>query len=325
MCESCGKIFIMQQSIERLPHTEEVIPAVEATCTTFGSTEGKKCRVCNEILEKPKFIDDGHLYYGTTDTTCNECGRLKPIDGLVFELDEETDTYTIVKCEDYRVTTCFSIPMFHEGKVVAKIGDNVFEYKKIYELEIPETIVEIGTEAFRGIQGGETTVKILGKTKIGERAFDHAEIKTIEMPNAICIGKEAFKGCSHLEEIKGITASVIDEMAFEGSQLRFLELCEGVKKIEGGVFGYSSIKSIVIPSSVVSIAGNAFDGYSSGLAAYYKGTEQELEGKPQVKGGLWSSTIYYYSETEPPVNENGEYDGNFWHYGANNSIVVWKK
>ena len=32
-------------------HTEETVPAVPATCTTAGKTEGKKCSVCGEVLE----------------------------------------------------------------------------------------------------------------------------------------------------------------------------------------------------------------------------------------------------------------------------------
>ena len=317
----------MQQSVERLPHTEEVIPALEATCTTFGHTEGKKCGVCNEILEKPEFIDDGHSYptYGTLEIRCSFCNRLKPICELVFELDEETDTYTVTKCEDYHDIAYFSIPMFHEGKVVAKIGEGAFEGKKIYKLEIPETIVEIGKGAFEGLMGS-ANVKISGETRIGERAFYRSEMESIEMPKVTYIGKEAFSGCVLFTEIKGVTASYIGEMAFENcALLKAVELCEGVTEIKSGAFAYSSIKSIVIPSSVTSIAGDAFDDYSADVVAYYKGTAQELEEKPQVKGGLWRGTIYYYSESEPEVNESGEYNGNYWHYDARNSIVVWEK
>lgn len=40
---------------------------------------------------------------------------------------------------------------------------------------------------------------------------------------------------------------------------------------------------------------------------------------------MWRvSDIYYYSENEPEVGENGEYVGNFWYYDAKNSIVVGK-
>ena len=38
------------REIDMIAHTEEILPAVEATCTATGLTEGKKCSVCGEII-----------------------------------------------------------------------------------------------------------------------------------------------------------------------------------------------------------------------------------------------------------------------------------
>ena len=43
-CVECGAIG------GTAAHTEQIIPAVDATCTATGLTEGKKCSVCGEIL-----------------------------------------------------------------------------------------------------------------------------------------------------------------------------------------------------------------------------------------------------------------------------------
>ena len=37
------------------------------------------------------------------------------------------------------------------------------------------------------------------------------------------------------------------------------------------------------------------------------------------------NSLYFYSENEPPLAEDKKaYDGRFWHYGAEDEIVVWE-
>ena len=59
-------------------HTEEVMPAVEPTCTATGLTEGTKCSVCGEILEEQQIVPaKGHQYDDgvvTTQPTCTQKG-----------------------------------------------------------------------------------------------------------------------------------------------------------------------------------------------------------------------------------------------------------
>ena len=101
-CSDCDKLFIKEDGtysettqndlvIKATGHTEEEIPAVAATCTKAGTTAGKKCSVCGEIIEAPKEIpatghkwDDGKVTKEPTETekgvktfTCSECGTTK--------------------------------------------------------------------------------------------------------------------------------------------------------------------------------------------------------------------------------------------------------
>ena len=59
--EDCGET--KAEDIAMLPHTEETIPAVAATCTTAGSTAGVKCSRCQAVLTAPEIIPAlGHKY-----------------------------------------------------------------------------------------------------------------------------------------------------------------------------------------------------------------------------------------------------------------------
>ena len=86
-CSVCGaNISRTNETIAKLPHTEVIDAAVDATCTSTGLTEGKHCSVCDEVLvaqtvvpalvhsydavvTDPTFDADGYTTY-----TCSVCG-----------------------------------------------------------------------------------------------------------------------------------------------------------------------------------------------------------------------------------------------------------
>ncbi|MBQ2384568.1 MAG: S-layer homology domain-containing protein, partial [Oscillospiraceae bacterium] len=60
-------------TINALGHMEEVIPAVEPTCTETGLTEGKKCSVCGEITVAQEEIPAlGHDFVNGECSRCDE-------------------------------------------------------------------------------------------------------------------------------------------------------------------------------------------------------------------------------------------------------------
>lgn len=59
-------------------HTEVTIPAVEATCTTTGNTEGKRCSVCNTVIKQPQTIPlsahiEGTQWYANSTEHSKHC------------------------------------------------------------------------------------------------------------------------------------------------------------------------------------------------------------------------------------------------------------
>ena len=68
-CE-CGETETRE--VAALGHTEEIVPAKEATCTEDGLTEGKKCAVCGETLVAQEVIPAlGHSWKGVECERCD--------------------------------------------------------------------------------------------------------------------------------------------------------------------------------------------------------------------------------------------------------------
>ena len=123
----------------------------------------------------------------------------------------------------------------------------------------------------------------------------------------------------------------IGERAFaECISLTSIALPDGIISVEHSTFVYcSGLTSIILPESLVSIGNWAFEDCSALTSVYYKGTKAEWDeiSIGSTNEALQSATIYYYSETKPPLNGDGTaYDGNYWRYAADGvTPVIWKK
>ena len=77
VCLKCQETESGRESIEKIAHTEEILPGVASTCTAFGQTEGKKCSVCKEILkERTTLAKSDHIAVVVLgkDATCDSHG-----------------------------------------------------------------------------------------------------------------------------------------------------------------------------------------------------------------------------------------------------------
>ncbi len=131
-CSDCEEIIKAQETINKLSHTEEEIPAVSATCTSVGYTAGVKCSACGDILKAPEAVEAlGHtkekipavaatctatgLTEGTKCSVCKEvllAQATTPITGHVEVPHEakaptctEDGYFAYVTCENCNYTT----------------------------------------------------------------------------------------------------------------------------------------------------------------------------------------------------------------------------
>lgn len=77
-CTMCNEILSSEHvETDYAAHTEEIIPAVEATCRSTGLTEGKKCKRCGKILVEQQIVEmTEHNPVALEDTqpTCTQEG-----------------------------------------------------------------------------------------------------------------------------------------------------------------------------------------------------------------------------------------------------------
>ena len=142
----------------------------------------------------------------------------------------------------------------------------------------------------------------------------------------------AFYDCSGLTSITiGNGVDSIGEYAFYYcSGLTSITIPDSVTTIGYSAFRWcSGLTSITIPNSVTTIGYDAFYGCSGLKIVYYKGGKSEWD-KISIgsnNGNLTNASRYYYSATEPTLNDDGTaYIGNYWHYAPDGvTPVIWKK
>ncbi len=261
-----------------------------------------------------------HSY--NADRICENCGYIKPSEGLRYVLNDDESGYICVgigSCDDTYVV----IPSVYNGLPVVAIGEEAFSntnrYPKnsITKMTIPDSVTDIGVSAFSGC-GLLTSINIPasvtiisdktfydcsslteiiipdGVTSIGNGAFsDCNSLTSAAIPSgATCISDNLFYGCESLTDITipdGVTS--IGYHAFEEcSALASINIPDRVTEIYGfAFFRCTSLTSLTIPVSVTSIGDWAFDGCRK-LAEIINNSNLNI-----VKGEIDNGCVAYYA------------------------------
>lgn len=201
--------------------------------------------------------------------------------GLVFEENDNGNEYSVSGYDG--MATEVYIPSQHDGKAVTAIASYAFLLsEKITYVSIPSTVTTIGEFAFYGCTG----------------------LKSITIPDSVNnINSSTFNLCS------GLTSVTIPD---------------SVISIGDGAFNEcSGLTSVTIGNSVENIEALVFRKCAKLQTVYYKGTESSWEDisiVPNDNDYLIDATRYYYSQTEPALDD----EGNYWHY-VDGVITIWEK
>ena len=210
---SCGDSYVADET-PALGHTEEILPAVEPTCTESGLTEGKKCAVCGEILVAQEVVEAlGHDY---VDGSCTRCGLEVIASGW--------SGYTLWKLTSDGVLTISPSGSSYNGKV------NMKHYWKVngvltlpwtpYADQIVKIVVEegvngIGQMAFYDLPNLREVVLADSVDEIYGYNFKNCgNLTTINLEHVKFIRQGAFYGCTGLTDVTFHEEVYIEEWAF---------------------------------------------------------------------------------------------------------------
>ena len=167
------------------------------------------------------------------------------------------------------------------------IDDNAFFANDIDKLVLGKGVEGIGVYAFAGAKNRKQINELTlnqGLKRIGGLSFSAANIKKLVIPSSVeivggaafkgatlleevviedgvkSIGKEIFSGCSKLKELNfpGSVTNIPYFVCYNCPALETVTFAEGVKDIGQDAFRGGIIKEINLPSSIVTLNGNAF-------------------------------------------------------------------
>lgn len=202
-----------------------------------------------------------------------------------------------------------------DGKnyLVTKIGDAAFSEYDILDgnhlitsVKLPETIEEIGNEAFRNCVLLTDLVLPASVQEIGEYAFANTGISQIEVPEGVTeLKKATFFGCDKLVDITlpSTLETIGNEVFYNCDSLEEIELPQNLVTIGDEAFARCyTMTGIKIPDSVTNIGELAFE-LCSALEIIYLGSGLESIGNHAF---MYCSNLYdilSYNLVPPSVFE----------------------
>ena len=212
--------------------------------------------------ENNNFIfKDGILYDVKNGILVSAVNSLIPEKVIVDECTKTIDYYAFVDCNNlYEI----EIP---QG--VVNIGEKAFAgLDNLKNIDIPDSVTNITTLAFYRCNG-LVSVQVPGSvTAIKNGTFrDCNNLKKVILNEGITgIEQYAFYDCELLEEISipGTVTTVGNSAFYRCKNLKNIEIPEGVTKIDGSAFIFcSSLEQIKLPQSLTSIGSGVFGDCTS--------------------------------------------------------------
>lgn len=290
-------------AVDPTKHDYETTETVNGTCQSQGY-EKKVCSICNSEdikynsygYHSYKFTSVDDYYHQSKCLYCdaingdlqahdinnsNHCGICgEEFDFAVYlnytvgRIDNSAKQYAFIKGTTSQtfLSTELKIPSRIGTYEVYSIEDYAFDNLLITSVYIPESVRQIGTNAFKNCTKLEEVV-FTGNSKlttIGGGAFENCtSLSKITLPQTVTYLKNyAFKNSAITQaEFYSLSDSYLGESIFEGcaslERVHFYDSCTLTTIMPNTFKNCTALKSVILPSSLKTIGNYAFRGCSA--------------------------------------------------------------
>jgi len=165
----------------------------------------------------------------------------------------------VKKINDIAFLNTSSLSSVKIGSNVSIIGFSSFNMSGLTELSIPNSVTTIDGSAFMGVHINELTIPNSVETIQGGAFANISSLEKVLIGTGLTnFSVSIFSGSSNIKSLT-IALNEIPAGAFAGSRnLNNITLTNDVKVIGAAAFKNTTIKDIVIPSSIIEIGSTAF-------------------------------------------------------------------
>ncbi len=254
----------------------------------------KNCTSLKELVVKgDKYVTEGSLLYTADMKTLVLC--LPSYEGTVSVAD---GVETIGDAAFYGASKVTEVKL---PSTVKAIRDNAFNScSGLKSVEIPNGVTSVGSSLFWNCTTLEEAVLSSGQGAVTDNMFRScSSLKKVQIPEGITeIGGYAFSDCANLQEINfpnSLETFTDSRQLANCTSLTTVTIPDKVTELPDELFfGCNGLISVVIPTSVVSMGLWPWNGVSSDVPVYYKGSPKQWFDISGVEDARRNNIVFYY-------------------------------
>ena len=313
-------------------HDKVIDPAIPATCTKEGKTQGSHCSVCGQVIEKQQTIPKkAHTYQasgtvkasmgkdGSIKKKCSVCGTT---DSTVIYAPKNISFSKTSYFYNGKVQSPKVIVKDRKGKALREKTDYKVSYPKgrkniaSYTVKVTfkgnytgtaNAVFKISAKKGTGFTSGACKYKVTGTSTVAVAGLKNKKTTKVNIPKKVSYGGKSFQVTS------------IADKSFQKSKLKEVQINDNIKTIGASAFeGSANLLKVTIGKNTASIGRNTFKGCKRLKTVVIQSAKLKSVGANAFKG------IYKNAKIKVPKKKLAAYKKLLKGKGQGNKVKITK-